>query len=89
MMATYPDVVFVSRQLGHANAAITLSVYAHLFDKENHAEEMRARLEASHGTAVETAAGDWSRTDRSEQLPLEAEIVALEPIRGQRRAVAN
>jgi hypothetical protein len=38
------DVVFVSRQLGHANPAITLKVYAHLFDAERHADEARARL---------------------------------------------
>jgi integrase len=86
LISTYPDVVFVSRQLGHANPAITLSVYAHLFDKASHADKLRARLEASHGTGMETAAGDWWRTDGGEQLPLDAEIVALEP---NRRQTAN
>jgi integrase len=42
------DPVFVSRQLGHANASITLKVYAHLFDAERHAakacEGSRGRL---------------------------------------------
>lgn len=38
------DVVFVSRQLGHANAAITLTVYAHRFDAARHAETARQRL---------------------------------------------
>jgi integrase len=28
------DVVFVARQLGHANPAVTLGVYAHVFDSE-------------------------------------------------------
>ena len=37
------DVVFVSRQLGHANPS-TLKVYAHLFDHERHAEQARERL---------------------------------------------
>jgi hypothetical protein len=86
LISTYPEVVFVSRQLGHANPAITLSVYAHLFDKASHAEKLRDRLEACHGTAMETAAGDWWRNDGAEQLPLDAEMVALEP---NRRRVAN
>jgi integrase len=46
------DVVFVSRQLGHANASITLKVYAHLFDAERHADEARARLEADYGSLL-------------------------------------
>jgi hypothetical protein len=61
-------------------------VYAHLFDKASHADKLRARLEASHGTGMETAAGDWWRTEGAEQLPLDAEIVALEP---NRRQTAN
>jgi integrase len=40
------DLVFVSRQLGHANAAVTLKVYAHLFDAERHAAAAREGLEA-------------------------------------------
>jgi integrase len=38
------DVVFISRQLGHANASTTLNVYADLFDKANHAARMRDAL---------------------------------------------
>jgi integrase len=41
--------VFVARQLGHSNAAITLKVYAHLFDAERHASEAREGLEADYG----------------------------------------
>lgn len=37
LIAQGHDPVFVSRRLGHANAAITLKVYAHLFDAERHA----------------------------------------------------
>jgi integrase len=40
------NVVFVSRQLGHANATITLEVYAHLFEQADHAvAERNARCE--------------------------------------------
>lgn len=44
------NVVFVSRQLGHANAQITLRVYAHLFARADHAETARAAIEAQHHT---------------------------------------
>ena len=42
------DVVFVSCQLGHANANVTLSVYAHLFAQREHGEVARQALEASY-----------------------------------------
>jgi integrase len=46
------DVVFVSRQLGHANAAITLRIYAHLFDQQSKADEARAALEERFGSLL-------------------------------------
>jgi integrase len=54
------DLVFISRQLGHANPAMTLRVYTHLFDKANHADNMRNLLSAQFGglldgNVVETA----------------------------------
>ncbi len=49
LIAQGRDPVFVSRQLGHANAAITLKVYAHLFDAKRHAKEAREGLEADYG----------------------------------------
>ena len=49
------DPVFVSRQLGHANPAITLKVYAHLFDAARHAQDARERLEAEYGELVSPA----------------------------------
>jgi hypothetical protein len=53
------DVVFVSRQLGHANRAITLRIYAHLFDAEAQARRMRDALEARFGgNAVVTEEGE-------------------------------
>ena len=42
------NVVFVSRQLGHANPTITLGTYAHLFERADHAHAAREALEASH-----------------------------------------
>jgi len=48
------DVVFVSRQLGHASPAITLSVYAHLFAQAQHAAAARAALEESYQTMTGT-----------------------------------
>jgi PIN domain nuclease of toxin-antitoxin system len=41
-------VLFVSRQLGHANPTVTLSAYAHLFERADHAQAARAALEASY-----------------------------------------
>ena len=48
LIAKRLDVVFVSRQLGHANANVTLSVYAHLFAQREHGEVARQALEASY-----------------------------------------
>lgn len=49
LIAQGRDPVFVSRQLGHTNAAITLRVYAHLFDAERHGREAREGLEGEYG----------------------------------------
>ena len=38
------DVETASRQLGHANSSITLSVYSHEFDRARNADELRDRL---------------------------------------------
>ncbi len=55
------DVVFVSRQLGHANPAITLKVYAHLFDAARHAERARARLDEEYrGLLLQRPNAVWS-----------------------------
>jgi integrase len=43
------DIVFISRQLGHANPATTLRIYAHLFDRANHETRMRETLSATFG----------------------------------------
>ena len=49
LIAQGHDPVFLSRQLGYANASITLKVYAHIFDAERHASAARERLEADYG----------------------------------------
>jgi integrase len=51
------DVVFVSRQLGHASTSVTLDVYAHLFDRESHGRRARAALEDSFGKILENSQG--------------------------------
>jgi integrase len=48
LIARRLDVVFVSRQLGHANPSITLGVYAHLYGRADHAESARDAIEASY-----------------------------------------
>jgi integrase len=46
------DVVFVSRQLGHANPNVTLRVYAHVFARREHAERAKAALSANYAAVV-------------------------------------
>jgi integrase len=52
LIASGLNVVFVSRQLGHANPSIALEVYAHLFERADHAAAARDALEASHRARV-------------------------------------
>ena len=47
LIANGLNVVFVSRQLGHANPSITLDVYAHLFQRADHAQTASDALETS------------------------------------------
>lgn len=46
------DVTFVADQLGHADPAITLKVYAKLFDPSARRDEARERLQAAFGGMV-------------------------------------
>jgi integrase len=46
------DVVFVSRQLGHANPNVTLRVYAHVFARREHADRARAALSITYAAVV-------------------------------------
>jgi integrase len=47
LIAQGANVVFVSRQLGHASPNTTLGVYAHLFDRAEHAKRTSDLLEAN------------------------------------------
>src|SRR5207244_13529157 len=52
LIANGLNVVYVSRQLGHANPSITLEVYAHLFARADHAAAARGALDASYATTA-------------------------------------
>ncbi len=65
-------------QLGHANAAITLRVYAKLFGRAEHATRSRARQEAAFGNLLETARGNERET---EAAPEGAEVAQLRGFR--------
>jgi integrase len=69
------DVVFVSRQLGHANPATTLRVYASEFDRIRNAAAARTALSAGFGNVLETA------TRNRPQQP-ETETPQVSQIRG-------
>jgi hypothetical protein len=52
LIASGANISFLSRQLGHGSADITLRVYAHLFDRVEQAQRTRDLLEAALGDAV-------------------------------------
>lgn len=53
LVAQGHNVVFVSRQLGHASPNISLGVYAHLFDRAEHGQRASDALEAAFGTVLD------------------------------------
>jgi site-specific recombinase XerD len=52
LIAQGANVVFVSRQLGHASPNTTLGIYAHLFDRAEHAKRTSDLLEAGFGQVL-------------------------------------
>jgi integrase len=52
LIATRASITFVSRQMGHANPAITLRVYGHLFDAARYAKRTRHTLEEAYGSLL-------------------------------------
>jgi integrase len=52
LIANGLNVVYVSRQLGHANPSISLEVYARLFDRADHAATARDALDASYAATA-------------------------------------
>lgn len=65
LIAQGADVVHVSRQLGHADPAITLKVYADEFAAADHADRTRALLDAAVGHVLETGERKTWRTTAS------------------------
>ena len=57
LIAQGAPVTFVSAQLGHADPAITLKVYSHLWGAAEHADRARAALEAALGKSLERSGG--------------------------------
>lgn len=62
------DVVFVSRQLGHASPATTLRVYASEFDRVRSAETARSALSAGFGNLLETASRNQPQDGKVEPV---------------------
>ena len=52
LIAQGANVVYASRQVGHASPDITLRVYAHLFDRAEYAQRSSDALEASFGAIL-------------------------------------
>lgn len=52
LIAGGANITFVSRQLGHSSSQITLSVYAHLLDREEQAQRTRQMLQDLLGSIV-------------------------------------
>jgi hypothetical protein len=60
------DVVFVSRQLGHANPNVTLRVYAHVFARHEHADRARPALSIINAAVV--GSGKYAALDIGRRL---------------------
>ena len=52
LVAEGASIPYLSRVLGHANPAITLSIYAHEFAGAEHADRTRERMEAAFGDLI-------------------------------------
>jgi integrase len=75
MIAQGLDVVFVSRQLGHANPATTLRVYASEFDRVRSADAARSALSAQFGSLLAGNPGETAaRNGRKDAI---AEVASL------------
>ena len=51
-----PEPVWVARQMGHKDANITLSIYAHLFEQAKRSNAARGGLDAAFGKTVLSSA---------------------------------
>lgn len=71
------NVVYVSRQLGHANPSITLTVYGHEFGRTEHAERARSAMDAALGNKWATSDGKQAESGPPEHG---AEVAQLREI---------
>ena len=55
LVAQGASIVYVSRQMGHASPAMTLSTYSHLFDARDHADKMASMMEEQFGSQIQLA----------------------------------
>jgi hypothetical protein len=62
------DVVFVSRQLGHANPSITLRIYAHLSGADEQATQLREALQKRFGGGNGVVTKDESGGERTGEV---------------------
>ena len=77
-------VSFVSCQLGHANPAITLTTYTHLFDREEHGKRARAALEDFGPALGRVWAGKGGNGREIEPPMTEAKVARIEGFRNGR-----
>ncbi|MBA3407879.1 MAG: tyrosine-type recombinase/integrase [Solirubrobacterales bacterium] len=82
LVAGGADVVFVASQLGHSSPAVTLTVYASLFDERDHAAKMAEILEGGYGNVLETAMRGGERSDAEPVVPISAPLRAVAAERG-------
>ena len=52
LIAGGANITFLSRQLGHSSSQITLSVYAHLLDRDEQAQRTREMLQEMLGSVI-------------------------------------
>jgi integrase len=77
LIAQGANVVFLSRQLGHANPNITLSVYAHLFERTEHAARHASLLDEAFGNVLETVG---RREPQTAAVPAPVELASLQAL---------
>jgi integrase len=80
------DPAQVCSQMGHANPAITLRIYTHLFDRRNSREKIRAAVGRAIGKSLASADGNAPENAATSGG---AEPAALQEIRDAREAVGT
>ena len=78
LIAMGANVVFVSKQLGHARTSITTDVYGSLFDRREQADRTRDALETAFGKLLESTGGEQRQNGSVEQR---GEVIDLQAYR--------